>query len=111
MDSPRSAPVPPDRDRGSASESVEVSVSSSPKFWPFVGVGAFIGVLAAMFTALAGDPGAEFTRGSVFGFFAVVFALAGVLLGSIAFLAVDAVLRRRSTRARAVPMDDGNASK
>lgn len=111
MDSPRSTPVPPDRNSGSASEPVEVSVSSSPKFWPFVGVGAAVGILAAMFTALAGDPGAEFTRGSVFGFFAVVFGLAGVLLGCIGFLIVEAVLRRRSTRARAVPMDDGNASK
>ncbi len=86
-------------------------MSSSPKFWPFVGVGAAIGILAAMFTALAGDPGAEFTRGAVFGFFAVVFGLAGALLGCIGFLIVEAVLRRRTTRARAVPMDDGNASK
>lgn len=111
MDSPRSAPLPPDRDSSSASESVEVVVSSSPKFWPFVGVGAAVGILAALFTALAGDPGAEFTRGSVFGFFAVVFGLAGVMLGCIGYLAVDAILRRHTTRARAVPMDDGSASK
>ncbi|WP_372697194.1 hypothetical protein [Arthrobacter sp. JSM 101049] len=108
MESPRSASSP--RDHGNSPEPVEVSVSSSPKFWPFVGAGAVLGVLAAMFTALAGDPGGEFTQGSVFGFFAVVFGLAGVLLGCIAFLIVDAVLRRRGRRAHAVPMDDDGAS-
>ncbi|HXD27496.1 MAG TPA: hypothetical protein VN621_01935 [Arthrobacter sp.] len=108
MESPRSASSP--RDHGNAPGPLEVSVSSSPKFWPFVGAGAVLGVLAAMVTALAGDPDGEFTRGSVFGFFAVVFGLAGVLLGCIAFLIVDAVLRRRSRRAHAVPMDDDGAS-
>lgn len=109
MDSPRSASSP--RDHEPVEGSVEVTVSSSPKFWPFAGAGAALGVVAAMFTALAGAQGGEFSRGSVFGFFAVVFGLAGVLLGCIAFLAVDAVLRRRIRRARAVPMDDGDASK
>lgn len=109
MDSPRSEPVPADHD--GTSGAVEVSVSSSPKFWPFVGVGAAVGIVAGLLTAVTGDPGAEFTRGSVFGFFAIIFGLAGVLLGCIAFLAVDRVLRRRSTRARAIPLDDGEALK
>ncbi|MBM6620034.1 hypothetical protein JTF08_00275 [Micrococcaceae bacterium RIT802] len=109
MDSPRSAASPDDR--SPTSGSIEVTVSSSPKFWPFAGAGAVVGVLVAMFTSLAGDQGGEFSRGSVFGFFAIVFGLAGVLLGCIAYLAVDAVLRRRARRARAVPVDDGDVTK
>ncbi|WP_417219932.1 hypothetical protein [Arthrobacter sp.] len=109
MESPRSAATPDDR--SPAAGSVEVTVSSSPKFWPFAGAGAVVGVLAAMFTALAGDPGGEFTQGSVFGFFAVVFGLAGALLGCIVFLVVDAILRRRTRRAHAVPLDDGGVTR
>lgn len=109
MDSPRSDATP--EDRSPVAGSVEVTVSSSPKFWPFAGAGAVVGVLAAMFTALAGDPGGEFSQGSVFGFFAIVFGLAGAFLGCLVFLIVDTVLRRRTRRARAVPVDDGDVTR
>jgi hypothetical protein len=52
-------------------------------------------VVAAV-TALAGPESAEFSRGAVFGFFAVLFGLAGLLLGAVAALVLDRVGVRRA---------------
>lgn len=116
MESPRDdAPKIPERepDRGSedrpAAASVPVVVRRSPKFWPFVGAGAVLGVLVAVISAYTGAGSAEFTRASVAGFLAVFFGLAGVLVGCIAYLVADRVGAKRATRTTAVPLDGPGA--
>jgi len=74
----------------------EVVVRRAPKFVPFMAAGVVLGVLVAAVTALAGPENAEFTRGSVFGFFAVLFGVAGLLAGAVAALVLDRVGIRRA---------------
>ena len=79
---------------------------AAPKFWPFMGVGAALGVIIALISAFTGPESAEFTRGSVAGFLAVGFGMVGVLLAGIAFVIVDRVTLKRARRATAVPTGD-----
>jgi hypothetical protein len=58
--------------------------------------GAVLGIVVAAVTALAGPESAEFTRGSVFGFFAVLFGVVGLLAGAVAALILDRVGIRRA---------------
>lgn len=108
MEPARNTPSP-DAPRGRPG-SFEVQVRSSPRFWPFVCTGAALGILVAFVSAYTGAESTEFTRGSVASFLAVLFGLAGVLLGAVAYLVVDGVLRRRYRRATAVPLDESDAS-
>ncbi|MFL4476117.1 hypothetical protein ACIPVK_19155 [Paeniglutamicibacter sp. MACA_103] len=85
---------------------VEVEVYAAPRFWPFVGVGALVGVVIAFISAFTGEESANFTRGSVAGFLSVGFAFFGVLLAGIVFLVVDRITRKKARRALAVPMGD-----
>lgn len=76
-----------------------ITVRRAPKFVPFMGLGAVLGIVVAAFVAY-GIPGDEsFDTGAVFGFFLVSFAAGGVLLGAIAALVLDQVSVRRSRRA------------
>jgi hypothetical protein len=74
----------------------EVVVRRAPKFVPFMAAGVVLGVVVAAVTALAGPESAEFTRGAVFGFFAVLFGLAGLLAGAVAALVLDRVGVKRA---------------
>lgn len=74
----------------------EVVVRRAPKFVPFMAAGTVLGVVVAAVTALAGPESAEFNRGAVFGFFAVLFGLAGLLVGAVAALVLDRVGVRRA---------------
>ncbi|WP_205761784.1 hypothetical protein [Arthrobacter mobilis] len=74
----------------------ELSVRRAPKFTPFLAAGAVLGVVAAAVVALAGPENAEFTRGSIFGFFAVLFGTAGLLAGGIVALVLDRLSVRRA---------------
>lgn len=84
---------------------VEVTVRSSPKFWPFLVTGALIGVFAAIVSAYTGEESVEFTRGAVLGFLAVFFGVAGLALGAVVWLVTDRVLLKRARRATAVPVE------
>ncbi|PQZ96320.1 hypothetical protein CQ018_03380 [Arthrobacter sp. MYb227] len=87
-------------------QNIEVVVHSSPKFWPFMGVGAAIGIIIGVLSAFMGPEQAEFTRGSVAGFLGVAFAVVGVLLAGIIFLIVDRVTLKRGRRGLATPTGD-----
>lgn len=87
-------------------QNIEVMVHSSPKFWPFMGVGAALGIIIGIVSAFAGPEQAEFTRGSVAGFLATAFAVIGVLLAGIVFLIVDRVTLKRGRRGLATPTGD-----
>jgi MFS family permease len=88
----------------------EVTVRRAPRYVPFLVLGGILGVAAAAFVAygLPGDP--SFDRGSVFGFFLVMFGAAGAILGAVAALVLDRLSVKRQRRAivEAVPeSDDG----
>ncbi|MEE1621377.1 hypothetical protein ACQ3I4_05075 [Zafaria sp. Z1313] len=89
---------------------IEVEVRSAPRFWPFLGAGAALGILAALVSAYTGEESAEFTRAAVAGFLAVLFGLAGVLVGALAYLAVDRILRQRARHGTAVPVEPDDAA-
>lgn len=78
----------------SPAERREITVRRAPKYVPFLVLGAVVGILAAAVVAY-GLPGSEgFEPGAVFGFFLVMFAGGGAILGAILALVLD----RRSVR-------------
>ena len=89
----------------------EITVRRAPRYVPFLVLGGILGVAAAAFVAygLPGDP--SFDRGSVFGFFLVMFAAAGAILGAVAALVLDRLSVKRQRRAivEAVPESDDGA--
>ena len=83
----------------------EVTVRRAPKYVPFLILGGLVGVAAAAAVAY-GLPGDEsFDRGSVFGFFLVIFGAGGAILGAVAALLLDRRSLKRQQRAivEAVP--------
>jgi hypothetical protein len=90
----------------------EVTVRRAPKYVPFLILGGLVGIAAAAVVAygLPGDK--SFDRGSVFGFFLVMFGAGGAVLGAVAALVLDRRSVKRQQRAvvEAVPdsePDDG----
>ncbi|NJC23452.1 hypothetical protein BJ994_002528 [Arthrobacter pigmenti] len=79
----------------------QVTVRRAPKFASFMGLGAVIGFVAALIIAYTGDPDPTLTRESVLGFFTVVLALPGLLLGALVALLLDWISVRRSKQATA----------
>lgn len=86
----------------------EVTVRRAPKYVPFLVLGAVVGILAAAVVAYA-LPGSEsFDPGAVFGFFLVMFAGGGAILGAILALVLDRRSVRKQQRAvvEAVPEEE-----
>lgn len=89
-----------------------VTVRRAPKYVPFLILGALVGAAVAAVVAY-GLPGDEsFDRGSVFGFFLVMFGAGGAILGAVTALLLDRRSIKRQQRAivEAVPdsePDDG----
>jgi hypothetical protein len=77
----------------------EITVRRAPRFVPFLVAGGLAGVLVAAIVALAGSGSAEYDRSTIFGFFAVLLAVPGVVLGGIVALILDRVSIRRMERA------------
>lgn len=77
----------------------EVTVRHAPRFAPFMGLGVLVGVIIAAIVAYAGPGDATLTRESIFGFFIMVFAIPGLLLGALLVLVLDRISVRRSRRA------------
>ncbi|MBG6179533.1 hypothetical protein [Arthrobacter sp. CAN_A1] len=77
----------------------EVTVRRAPRFAPFMGLGVLVGVIVAAIVAYAGPGDATLTRESIFGFFIMVFAIPGLLLGALLVLVLDRISVRRSQRA------------
>ena len=77
----------------------EVTVRRAPRFAPFMGLGVLLGVIIAAIVAYTGPGDATLTRESIFGFFAMVFAIPGLLLGALLVLVLDRISVRRTRRA------------
>ncbi|MHA7141070.1 hypothetical protein ACX80T_06020 [Arthrobacter sp. Sr33] len=77
----------------------EVTVRRAPRFAPFMGLGVLVGVVIAAIVAYAGPGDPTLTRESIFGFFIMVFAIPGLLLGALLVLVLDQISVRRSKRA------------
>lgn len=77
----------------------EVTVRRAPKYVPFLVLGALVGIVAAAVVAYAVPGDATFDPGAVFGFFLVMFAAAGALLGAALALVLDRRSVRRQERA------------
>lgn len=80
----------------------DVTVRRAPKYAPFIAVWAVLGVVLAAVSAYTGPENAEFTRGTVFAFLAVLFGLAGILVGSLLFLLIDRASVKRAKHVTAV---------
>ena len=81
---------------GGVPERREVTVRRAPKYVPFLILGGLLGVAVAAVIAYALPGDASFDRSSVFGFFMILCAAGGVILGAATALALD---RRRVRRA------------
>lgn len=86
---------------GPAPDRREVTVRRAPKFAPIMGLGALAGFIAALFIAYTGPEDPTLTRESVLGFFTMVLAIPGLLLGGLAALLLDRISVRRARRATA----------
>lgn len=102
-DQPQSTPVPaPSQVAGRR----EVLIRRAPKFVPFLVAGAVVGVLVAAVVALSGSGSEQFAPSAVFGFFAVLFAVAGAGLGAVVALVLDRRSVRQARRAAAEPLPE-----
>jgi hypothetical protein len=83
----------------------EVTVRRAPKYVPFLILGALVGVGAAAAVAYGLPASDSFDPASVFGFFLVLFAGGGAILGAVLALILDRRSVRRQQRAvvEAVP--------
>ena len=93
----------PSQDR--PAERREVTVRRAPKYVPFLILGALVGVAAAAVAAYAVPANPSFDAGAVFGFFMVLFAGGGAILGAVLALVLDRRSIKRQQRAvvEAVP--------
>ena len=85
--------------QGSVPERREVTVRRAPKYVPFLILGGLVGVAVAAVIAYAFPGDASYNRGSVFGFFMVLCAAGGVILGAAAALVLDRMSVRRAEHA------------
>lgn len=92
----------------SPAERREVTVRRAPKYVPFLVLGAVVGILAAAVVAYALPGSDSFDPGAVFGFFLVMFAGGGAILGAILALVLDRRSVRKQQRAvvEAVPEEE-----
>ena len=83
----------------------EVTVRRAPKYVPFLILGALVGSAAAALVAYGLPGSTSFDAGSVFGFFLVLFAGGGAILGAVLALVLDrrSVKRQRRAVVEAVP--------
>ncbi|CAH0276399.1 hypothetical protein SRABI83_03795 [Arthrobacter sp. Bi83] len=83
----------------------EITVRRAPKYVPFLILGGLLGIAVAAIIAYALPGDASYDPGSVFGFFMVMCAAGGVILGAIAALILDRLSVRRTQQAvvEAVP--------
>lgn len=98
---PLGEPVP-----GGVPERREVTVRRAPKYVPFLILGGLVGVAAAAIIAFALPGDASYDASSVFGFFMILCAAGGVILGAVAALVLDRVSVRRAARAVVEPVPD-----
>lgn len=100
-ETPGTAGTDPQREpaQDSVPERREVTVRRAPKYVPFLILGGLVGVAVAAIIAYAFPGDASFDRGSVFGFFMVLCAAGGVILGAATALVLDRMSVRRAEHA------------
>ena len=77
----------------------EITVRRAPKYLPFLLAGGVLGAVVAFAVGYTGTVPDGYTRESAFGYFLVLFAAAGVLLGGVTVLVLDRISLARSRRA------------
>ncbi|WP_461172803.1 hypothetical protein M1D93_17805 [Arthrobacter sp. Z1-9] len=77
----------------------DITVRRAPKYVPFLILGALVGIAAAAVVAYGLPETPSFDAGSVFGFFLVLFAAGGAVLGAILALILDRRSVKRQQRA------------
>ncbi len=77
----------------------QVTVRRAPKYVPFLILGALVGIAAAAVVAYGLPGSASFDSGAVFGFFTVMFAGGGAILGAVVALILDRRSVKRQQRA------------
>ena len=84
----------------------QISVRRAPRYVPFLVVGGVLGIIAAAIVSFAAPAPKDYTQEAVFGYFMVLFAAAGVLLGAITALVLDRISLRRAQRATVEEIDE-----
>ena len=84
----------------------EITVRRAPKYVPFLIAGGLVGAIVAFAVGYLGTVPDGYTRESVFGYFLVLFAAAGVLLGGVVVLVLDRVSLARTRRAYVEELPD-----
>ncbi|GGC80687.1 hypothetical protein GCM10011512_04320 [Tersicoccus solisilvae] len=79
----------------------EVLVRRAPRFAPFLVGGAVLGFVVAGLFTLGRPEDPQYTPAAAFGFFAMLFGIAGVGLGALLALLLDRRSHRRARRASA----------
>ncbi|MCC3294044.1 hypothetical protein LJ756_05345 [Arthrobacter sp. zg-Y411] len=83
----------------------EITVRRAPRFVPFLALGVIAGFIAALFVAYGGAEDPNFTREATLGFFTMMFAMPGLVLGALTALTLDWVSVRKSRRATVESVD------
>jgi hypothetical protein len=86
-----------------------VTVRRAPRYVPFLILGGIVGIAVAAVVAFAVPGSASYDPGSVFGFFMILFAAGGALLGAAAALVLDRLSVRRAERAVVESVPDTEA--
>jgi hypothetical protein len=74
----------------------EVRIRRSPRYLRFMGVGAVLGVIAALILTIAFPDAAEFSQTQVFGFLGLFLVVIGGGLGAVVALLLDRAGTRRA---------------
>ncbi len=95
----------------SAEDAAPLSASyrTAPRVLPIVGLGVVLGIAVAGLCAVLAPGSEDYTRASAFGYFAMLFAIVGGLLGGIAALVLDRLSLKRSQNVRLVRRDEAGA--
>ncbi|MDQ4502454.1 hypothetical protein [Sinomonas sp. ASV322] len=76
-----------------------ITVRRAPKYVPFLVAGALLGAIVAAIIGYTGPVPDGYTRGSIFGYFLVIFVAAGLLVGGVVVLILDRVSIARARKA------------
>lgn len=96
-------PMPPDAD---SLERRTLVVRAAPKVQVFLVGGAVLGVIAALISTALGGENDEFSFGSLFGYFVVLFGIAGVALGALVWLVLDRRSKKHTYTVTAEAVED-----
>ena len=85
----------------STSRSEQVSLRRAPKYGSFIGIGAFLGVIAAVVIYLVTPIDTEFGAGATIGFIAMLTGGLGIATGAVVALIFDRSLAKKAQIAQA----------